>query len=93
MPLSDPTASHSAFGARRCPRAARVRSVVRTACRYNGGKMLAKLARLALIADELGRHADALALSQRLADQLEVLYQPRHAGAHSDTYTLTQHTH
>jgi len=39
---------------------------------YVGGKMLAKLARLALVAEELGRHADAMVLAQRLADSLEV---------------------
>jgi hypothetical protein len=39
---------------------------------YVGGKMLAKLARLALVADELGRSTDAMVLAQRLADQLEV---------------------
>lgn len=39
---------------------------------YVGGKMLAKLARLALVAEELGRHADAMVLADRLADSLEV---------------------
>ena len=39
---------------------------------YEGGKCLAKLGRLALIAEELGRRGDALALAKRLGDLLEV---------------------
>jgi hypothetical protein len=38
--------------------------------------MLAKLARLCLIAESLGRHSDALVLAQRLAERLETWIDP-----------------
>jgi endo-1,3(4)-beta-glucanase len=39
---------------------------------YIGGKMLAKMGRIALLAEELGRRAEGVAMAARLADVLEV---------------------
>jgi hypothetical protein len=41
---------------------------------YFSGKMLAKLGRIALIADALGRHDEAMAAAKRLTDAIDVWY-------------------